>query len=157
MTAPVTMDSIRRFLSMHRIAIAGASRNPQDYSRIVAKEMEAKGYEVLYLNPGVGSIDGKVSYSAVELIQPPPEGVILLVPESRVLETTRLCLRAGVGHFWFRRGEKTSEDYRTAIAEARAAGANVIADECPLMFLPDMAWVHRAHHFLRQVTGTLPA
>ena len=157
MTTPVTMDHIRRFLDVHRIAIAGASRNPQDYSRIVAKEMEAKGYEVLYLNPGVDAIDGKVSYRAVDMIQPPPEGVILLVPESRVLETVRLCLRAGVRHLWFRHNERISEDYRRAIAEAREAGANVVTGECPLMFLPDTAWVHRAHHFLRKMTGSLPA
>lgn len=157
MAAPVTMDNIRRFLSAHRIAIAGASRNEQDYSRLVAKEFEQRGYEVLYLNPGVSTIDGKVCYAAVDQIQPPPESVILLVPESHVLETARLCIRAGVQHLWFRHAEKTSGDYRTAIEGARTAGANVVCGECPLMFLPDIAWVHRAHHFLRQVTGSLPA
>jgi uncharacterized protein len=157
MTAPVTMDHIRRLLNVHRIAIAGASRNPHDYSRAVAKELERRGYEVLYLNPGVDTIDGKVSYRAVEHIQPPPEAVILLVPESRILETARMCLRAGVQHLWFRHAAKTSDDYRLAIHEAQAAGVNTVSGECPLMFLPDTAWVHRAHRFLRQMTGSYPA
>lgn len=157
MTAPVTMDSIRQFLNVQRLAIAGASRNAQDYSRLVAKEFEVRGYEVLYLNPGVDAIDGKVCYAAVDQIHPAPEAVILLVPENRILETARLCLRAGVRHLWFRHPEKTSEDYRIAIAEANAAGVNVIAGECPLMYLPDMAWFHRAHRFFRQVAGTYPS
>lgn len=157
MSAPVTLDNIRRFLHVHRIAIAGASRNPQDYSRAVAKELEMRGYEVLYLNPAVDSIDGKVSYRGVEQMQPPPEGVILLVPESRILETVRMCMRASVHHLWFRHGEKTSEDYRLAIHEAQAAGVNTVSGECPLMFLPDAAWIHRAHRILRQMTGSYPA
>lgn len=157
MSTPVTMDNIRRFLNTHRIAIAGASRNEQDYSRLVAKEFEQRGYDVLYLNPGVSAIDGKPCYAAVDQIQPPPESVIILVPESHVLETARLCMRAGVQHLWFRHNENTSGDYRTAIEGSRTAGANVVCGECPLMFLPNMPWVHRAHHFLRQVTGTLPA
>ncbi|MBL8177637.1 MAG: CoA-binding protein [Bryobacterales bacterium] len=156
MTAPVTMESVRGFLNVHRIVIAGASRNPQDYSRSVARELEQRGYEVLYLNPGVDAIDGKVSYSSVHAITPVPEGVILLVPEGRVLETAKECLNAGVRHLWFRHGEKTSEGYRAGIDAARAAGANVVSGECPLMFLPDVAWIHRAHRYLRQVTGTLP-
>jgi len=157
MTTPVTMDSIRRFLSLQRLAIAGVSRNPKDYSRAVAKELYARGYEVTALNPAASEIDGHPSYSTVEQILPPPEGVILLVPENKILETTRQFLGAGVRHIWFRHSAKTSQDYRTAIDEANAAGANVISGECPLMFLPDVAWFHRAHRLLRQVSGTYPA
>lgn len=157
MTAPVTMDSIRRFLNVQRLVIAGLSRNRQDYSRSVAKELILRGHEVIGLNPSANALDGLACFSAVEQIQPAPEAVILLVPENQILDTTRQCLAAGVRHLWFRRSAKSSEDYSRAIAEASAAGANVISGECPLMFLPDTAWIHRAHGFLRQVTGSYPA
>jgi len=151
-----SLDAIHSFLAVRSIAIAGVSRNPKDYSRIVHAELEQRGYEVSAVNPNIDAIGDAKCFAAVDQIDPPPQAAILLVPDSQVLETTRAAIRAGVLHLWFRHGETSSPAYRQAVAEARAIGLTVITGECPLMFLPNGAWIHRAHATLRQWTGSYP-
>ena len=46
-----TRAEIDKFLSNHRIALVGVSRNPQDFSRAVFRELTARGYDVVPVNP----------------------------------------------------------------------------------------------------------
>jgi predicted CoA-binding protein len=151
-----SLDAIHSFLGVRRIAIAGVSRQKGDYSRIVYDDLRNRGYEVVAVNPAAEAADGISFRPTVDGIAPPPEAAIVLVADSRVLETTRECIRAGVLYVWYRHAEKSSDAYQQAAAEARAAGITVIAGECPLMFLPDGAWIHRAHATVRRWTGSYP-
>jgi uncharacterized protein len=43
-----------------------------------------------------------------------------------------------------------------ALEAARALNLNVIAGECPFMFLPNPGLIHALHRGFRRLTGTLP-
>lgn len=151
-----SLDSIQRFLGVRRIAIAGVSRNPKDYSRIVYNELVQRGYEVIPVNPSADPNDDIPFVPSIEQISPPAEAVMILVPEAEVLTTTEESMRAGALYLWFRHAESSSLIYQQAVAEGRRTGLTVIAGECPLMFLPNGAWIHRAHATLRHWTGSYP-
>lgn len=55
---PTTRTEINDFLSHRRIALVGVSRNPQDFSRAVFRELATRGYEVVPVNPLGGNNRG---------------------------------------------------------------------------------------------------
>jgi len=148
---------IERFMALPRIAIVGVSRKEGVYSRIVFKELREAMPEVMPVNPSAEEIDGVPCWFTVNAIHPAPEGAILLVHGGAILETARACVRAGVKMIWMRQGEHASEAHSQAAAECRAAGATVIAGECPLMFLRGGHWIHSLHAGLRKLVHTYPA
>ncbi|MBL8234069.1 MAG: CoA-binding protein [Bryobacterales bacterium] len=151
-----SLQSIHEFLDVARIAIAGASRSAADYSRLVMKEFQRCGYTVIPVNPAASEIGGERCYARITEIDPKPDAVVLLVPDKQIVEATQQCIQAGIRHVWFRRPQNESSAYHDAIGDARAAKMNVVAGECPIMFLPGTSWIHRAHRFLRKTAGTYP-
>jgi uncharacterized protein len=151
------LREIEDFLGQRRIALVGVSRQPNDYSRMVLKELRDRGYDVVPVNPSTASIGDLTCAGEVGRIDPAPDSAILLVPDSAVGMAARQCLNAGIKRLWFRRGPRSSPACAEAIEASRAAGAMVVAGECPIMFLQDTAWFHRLHGTLRRWTGTYPA
>jgi predicted CoA-binding protein len=138
------------------MAIFGVSRQANDYSRLVFQEFRQRGYDIVPVNPSATEIDGIPCYASLEAVAPPVEAALLLVSAKSLVQATRDCLKNGVRHLFFRQGENSSPEHRMAVALAREAGASVIAGECPLMFLPDTGWIHRAHAAINKITGHYP-
>jgi len=155
-TVATSLGEIRAFLDCRRVAMFGVSRKANDYSRLVFQEFRQRGYDVAPVNPGATEIDGIPCYASLQAVAPPVEAALLLVPAERLVQATQDCLKNGVRHLFFRHGENSSPEYRTAVALAREAGASVIAGECPLMFLPATGWIHRAHAAINKMTGHYP-
>jgi predicted CoA-binding protein len=151
-----SLKNIHDFLDASRVAIAGVSRHAADYSRTVMKEFQRCGYTVFPLNPAAREIGGVPCYARIAEISPKPEAAVLLVPNDQIVEMTQQCIDGGVKHLWFRRPQNESSAYHEAIGAARAAGLNVVAGECPIMFLPGTSWIHRAHKFFRKAAGSYP-
>lgn len=149
--------NIERFMSLPRVAVVGVSRKQGQYSRIVFEELRKAMADVEPVNPSASEIGGVPCAAGVSALQPPPDGVILLVHAGAILETARECIRAGVKMIWLRQSDSTSEAHSQAVVECHAAGIPVIAGECPLMFLRGGHWIHRLHAGLRKITGTYPA
>lgn len=152
----VTLDSIHQFLATHRIAIVGVSRNEKDYSRHVLEQFLSHGYDAVPLHPEMEEVSGIPCFRHIGDVHPKAEAALLLVPEHELIAATRQCIAAGIRHIWFRHSGDSNQYYRIAVAEAREKGANVVDGECPLMYLPNVAWFHRAHAFLSKVTGAYP-
>jgi predicted CoA-binding protein len=149
--------NIERFMALPRVAVVGVSRKEGQYSRIVFEELRKVMAEVEPVNPASSEIGGVPCSPTVAALQPPPDGVILLVHAGAILEIARECIRAGVKMVWLRQSESTSEAHSQAVAECHSAGISVITGECPLMFLRTGHWIHRLHAGLRKITGTYPA
>lgn len=152
-----TQKDIRSFLDARRIAILGVSRNARDYSRLVARDFLNNGYEVLPVHPSAEELEGVPAFHSVNEAFPAPEAALILVPEDQLINATHQCITAGIRKLWFRHSENSSSHYRMAVATAREAGATVVDGECPLMFLPNAAWFHRAHALVNRITRTYPA
>ncbi|MBI4910227.1 MAG: CoA-binding protein [Acidobacteria bacterium] len=151
-----SLQGIQNFLKVQRIAIIGVSRNEKDYSRILMRDFQNNGIEVVPVHPTVEEMEGVPAFHAVTEVHPVPEAAIILVPEDQLLAATRQSIAAGIRMLWYRHSENSSHHYRSAIATAKEAGVEVVDGECPLMFLPKAAWFHRAHGFVNRITGSYP-
>jgi len=150
------IQAVREFLALPRIALVGASRKQQHYSRMVMNDLTIRGTEVFPVNPHAGEIGGLRSHAHVSEIQPPPDGALLLVPDHAAVTAVEECLAAGIRKIWLRQAEDSTPFCRQAAARARAAGATVVSGECPLMFLPNAAWFHRLHGAVNRLVGIYP-
>jgi uncharacterized protein len=148
----------REFLGARRIALVGASRDPRDFSRAVMKELVARGYDVVPVNPAAGEIAGRAAFATVRDVVPAPEAALLMTPPSHTADAVADCLAAGVRKIWLHRGAGAGAASPEALALCRAAGVEPVTDLCPFMLLADVSRFHRVHGYFRarqrrQVSG----
>src|SRR5512146_851422 len=153
--ARTKLADINDFLAQKRLAIIGASRHPQDYTRVVMREFLVRGYEVAPVNPNCPAVEERPCVARVRDIAPAVSAALLFVPAAQMKEVVRECAAAGVRHLWIRQRVDDS-DTAQAIADCRAQGMRVVTGECPLMFLPNVAFFHRFHGMLTKITGRYP-
>ena len=66
------------------------------------------------------------------------------------------CFAAGVKQVWMYRAGGKGAVSPKALEFCKAKGMEVIPGQCPFMFLPGAAGVHRFHGFIRKITGRYP-
>jgi predicted CoA-binding protein len=141
-----SLDQIQGFLASKRIAFAGVSRNPRDFTRMLFREFRGRGYDVVPVNPNLAEVDGVPCFATVAEISPPVEAALLLTPPAMNSRLAEDCVQAGIRKIWI---------YRRA-AEPAPEGLNLISGECPFMFLPQTGGIHRFHGFCRKLVGSFP-
>lgn len=122
--------------SVRRIAVVGASNKPERPSYRVAQTLEAHGYEVIPVNPGLAgqTVDGRRVYGKLADIP----GRIDMVDIFRnvaevpgVVEET-LALEDKPAVIWMQLAIRDD----AAAAKAEGAGIKVVMDRCPAIELP---------------------
>jgi predicted CoA-binding protein len=150
-------STIDAFLDHKRLAVVGVSRNAQDFSRIVFREFEKQGYEVVPVNPYATELEGKRCFAHVRDIEPRVDAALLFTPSRDTAAVVDECVSAEIHHVWMHRGGGGPGAVNPeAIAVCREHGIRVVAGECPMMFLRNSAWIHRFHGFVKKIVGTYP-
>jgi predicted CoA-binding protein len=144
-------EGARRFLARRRFAVVGVSRDPRQFSRALLRELLARGYDAVPVNPAAAGaeLEGRACAGALSAVRPPVEAALLVVPASAAAAAAREAIAAGVRQLWFHGGSgrlSTPE----AIAACRDAGVEVVDQVCPLMVLPEAGWFHRMHARFRR-------
>lgn len=145
------------FLARQRVALVGVSREPKDFSRGVYRELLARGYDVVPVNPALSEIEGRACYPRVQDVVPPVEAALVMTPPRATETVVRDCAQAGVRSVWLHRGGGQGAVSPEAVAFCREQGMEVIPGACPYMFLPGAGAVHRFHGFLLRLLGKLGA
>ena len=151
-----TREQIQAFLGCKRLAVVGVSRNRNDFSRILFREFLKRGYDAVPVHPAAGEVDGKQCFPHLSDISPAVEAALLLTSPSVTAQVVEDCDAAGVRRVWMHRGAGCGAVNETAATWCQSHGIDVIAGECPLMFLPQTALPHRIHGLLRRITGRYP-
>jgi hypothetical protein len=151
-----SIQSIQDFLGQHRIAVAGVSQNPHDFSRMLFRAFVQRGYDVVPVNPAAQEIEGRRCYPHIGEISPPVDGVLLMTRPQVTEQVVRDCAAAGVKRVWMYRAVGAGAVSQPAVDFCQANGISVIPGECPFMFLPGTSWMHRFHGTLRKMTGAYP-
>jgi hypothetical protein len=151
-----SLDVIEDFLAQKRIAMAGVSRNPKDFSASLFQELCRRGYDVVPVNPNASEVLGKACFAHVQDIQPKVDAVLLMTTPAVTETVVADCAAACVSRVWMYRNAGNGAVSEKAIAFCNEHGIQVIAGQCPFMFLPDGAGIHRFHGFLRKITGRYP-
>lgn len=144
---------VQEFLGQRRFAFVGVSRNPSDFSRSVFRGFTARGYDVIPVNPSMEAVENRPCHRSILDITPPVEAVFLMTPPALTERVARECADAGVRMVWMHRGVGQGAVSPEALAFCRVHGIDVVAGECPYMFLQNTGMLHRIHGFLRRLLG----
>jgi len=152
----VSMATIENFLAQKRIALVGISRHPRSDSAMLFKELSSRGYDMIPVNPSTREILGRHCFARVQDIHPKLEAALLMTTPEITDVIVADCVEAGIRQVWMYRGIGKGAVSTRAVEFCREHGIEVIPGECPFMFLPGTAGVHRIHGFLRKITGKYP-
>ena len=168
-------ERIDAFLSSRRLALIGASTRPEDFSRSVMRDMLARAYDVVPVNPKAmhpsedesgraGSpypeIEGRRAYAHVSDIDPPVEAALVMTNAEASADVVSECAAAGVRRVWLHRGAGTGAVSDEAVRRAETLGLELVAGRCPMMFLaePELTHsVHRIHRGFLKLADEYPA
>jgi len=154
--ARTSLETIQDFLAHQRIAMVGISRDEQSFSASLFKELSRRGYDVAPVNPKVKAVMGRNCVARVQDLEPPVQGALLMTSPAVTDLVVADCAEAGIKHVWMYRAGGQGAVSDKAIEFCRERGIQVVAGECPLMFLPGSGGIHGFHGLIRKLTGRYP-
>lgn len=101
---PEVFDILKRKGPETRIAVAGASNNPEKYGNIIVRNLRAKGYTVVPLNPREPTVDGIPAFRSVRDLDAPVDLLVVVTPPPATLRILGEAAEAGVGAVWLQDG-----------------------------------------------------
>lgn len=134
----------------------GVSRNPRDFSRSLFRDFRLRGYEVIPVHPECDEVEGSPCVKSIGEITPPVDTVLFMTPPAVTESLSLDCAAAGVKRVWMYRASGAGAVSSRAVAFCKSRGMEVVAGECPYMFLRDTAWFHRLHGWVKKISGTYP-
>ncbi len=133
MSNPLLMNSpelIQDILSTSKtIAVVGLSDNPSRPSHSVAAYMQANGYRIFPVNPGLQTVLGEKSYASLADLPEKPDVVDVFRLPKFVPEIVDEVIRLGIRNLWLQLGVVDA----ASAARAEAAGVRVVMDHCILV------------------------
>jgi len=156
MAARASLETIEDFLAQKRIAMAGISRDPSNFSVKLFEEFCRRGYDVIPVNPNMAEVQGRRCFARVQDIQPPVEAVLLMTSPEATETVVSDCAEVGIRRVWMHRAGGKGSVSAKAVQFCWERGIELVPGECPFMFLPETAGFHRFHGFVRKITGRYP-
>jgi predicted CoA-binding protein len=108
------------------IAVVGLSDDPGKASHGVSAYMQAHGYRILPVNPGIESALGEKSYASLSELPMKPDVVNVFRLPKYIPAIVDEMLALGLTDLWVQLGIRNEE----AAAKAEAGGIRVVMDRC---------------------------
>ena len=86
------------------IAVVGATDNLNKYGAIIYRDLKAKGYRVLPVNPTRDTVDGDIAYPDLGSLPDTPDIVNIVVPPQRTLRVLDKAEELGIENIWIQPG-----------------------------------------------------
>ena len=147
----ITDEATRSFLSGHRIAVVGASDSAGNCGRTICAELAGHGYEPVPVHPTLDALDGRRCFATVGAIEPPVDGVIVMVPSEQSAAVVEDAAAGGVTRVWLFQGIGKGSVSEDALAACDRHGLETVPGACPLMFLTPVGGMHHLHRRVRQL------
>ena len=123
---------IERFFAVGAFAVVGASDDRNKYGNKVLRCYQQHGMPVVGVHPKRTEVEGAPCYAKLTAVPGTPRAVSIVAPPGAAPAIVADAIAAGCKHLWFQPGAEQA----AAIATARAAGLEVIADgPCVLVAL----------------------
>ena len=148
----VTKSDIQNFLQPKRFAIAGVSRNPKKFGRIVYNDLKKNGYTLFPVNPNIQEIDGDKCYTTIGELPDDVKHLFIATPKKDTDNVLRDAIQKGITHVWVQQMSETTETTKIA-AESNV---KLISRKCIFMFAEPVPGIHKFHRNLMWCFGRLP-
>src|SRR5271166_1932513 len=102
-----SMQVIQDFLGQKRLAVVGVSRQPQDFSHTLFRELRKRGYDAVPVNPQADRIDEQPCFPRLQAVSPPVDGALLMTSPAVTDAAVRDCAEAGIKRVWMYRAGGT--------------------------------------------------
>jgi uncharacterized protein len=147
-----TLSDIKDFVSQKTIAMAGLSRNDKAFSSNIRKELAARGYKIIPVNPNAESIGGEKCYANLAAIPDKVGGVLIVTAPAQSEKIVRDAAAAGITRVWLQQGAQSD----AAVAACREKGMTAVSGRCIMMFAEPVTSIHGVHRWFAGIFGTLP-
>ena len=147
-----TKAMVNDFLDQRTLAVVGVSRDGKKFGNTAYKELKAKGYRVIPVNPHAEAIEGDLCYPSLSDLPDPVDGVLIVVPPSETEKVVREAAEAGITRVWMQQGAESV----AAVRFCEEQGISAVHGECILMFAETGAFHHRLHRWVWGLLGKLP-
>jgi uncharacterized protein len=144
--------AIDDFIAQPVLAIAGASRDSKKFGNAVYRELKAKGYHVLAVNPNATTVEGDPSYPSLAALPEKVGGVVIITQPAETEKLVQEAAQAGIPRVWMQQGAESA----TAIAFCQKNGMTLVSGECIMMYQPNPAFFHNLHKFIKELVGGKP-
>lgn len=94
---------------IRKIALVGATRNPEKFGYIILKDLTKKGFELFPVSPNYDEIDGIKVYKNIEELPSDVELIVFVVPPHIGLGELKKAYNKGFRRFWFQPGAESQE------------------------------------------------
>jgi hypothetical protein len=148
----VTKSDIQIFLQPKRFAIAGVSRNPKKFGRIVYDELKKNGFTLFPVNPNIQEIEGEKCYSGIRDLPGDVKHLFIATAKKDTDAVLREAIQKGITHVWVQQMSETPDTLKIA-AESNV---QLISNKCIFMFVEPVSGIHKFHRCLMGFFGRLP-
>jgi predicted CoA-binding protein len=101
---PEIFELLRQKTALTRIAVVGASNDPHKYGNIIVRNLAAKGYTVLPVNPHEKEIAGLTAYPDLASVPGPVHLVDVVTPPAVTHGILAEAARLGLPAVWLQDG-----------------------------------------------------
>ena len=108
------------------LAVVGLSDDPSKASYAVSAYMQAQGYRILHVNPGITSALGESSYASLSELPELPDVVNVFRLPKAIPAIVDEMLALGLRNLWVQLGIRNEDAAQTA----EAGGIQVVMDRC---------------------------
>jgi len=142
-------QTIQAFIEKKTMAVVGASREGNKFGNSAAKELQERGYEILYIHPEADEIDGHASYPNLEAVKDQAESVWVSVPPERGETILRDAAAAGLKKVWLQQGADSPE----LVKLGEELELDLVAGKCILMYAEPVGSFHKFHQVVWKMIG----
>ncbi len=147
-----TKQDIQDFLAQKTIAMVGLSRDEKAFSANIRKELTAKGYRILAVNPHATSIGGEACYPSLAALPEKVGGALVVTPPAQTEKVVREAAAQGITRLWLQQGAQSD----AALAACTELGLTAVSKKCIMMFAEPVESIHSVHRWFAKVFGQLP-
>jgi uncharacterized protein len=148
----VTKADIGNFLQPRRFAIAGVSRNPKKFGRMVYDELKKGGYTLFPINPNIQEIEGAKCYARVSDLPGDVKHLFIATARKDTDGVLREAIQKGITHVWVQQMSETP----ATLQIAAESNIQLISKKCIFMFADPVKGIHKFHKCLMGWFGRLP-
>jgi hypothetical protein len=123
---PEVFEQLRRRGPETRIAVVGASNDPAKYGNVIVRNLAAKGYTVLPVNPREKAIAGLPAYASLAAVPGPVHIVNVVTPPAVTKGVLEEAARLGLPAVWLQDGSYDD----AVLAAAEKAPFRTVREAC---------------------------